>query len=79
MWKILALSICTIKERRQWIMKMFEYMRKDNFKELSPDQQRFVAARIMKDVNTYAVEHNISPEKAYEMYSFGLIGSDREV
>lgn len=60
-------------------MKMFEYMRKGNFKELSPDQQRFVAARIMKDVNDYAAEHNISPEKAYEMYSLGLIGSDREV
>lgn len=60
-------------------MKMFEYMRKDNFKELSLDQQRFVAARIMKDVNDYAAEHNISPEKAYEMYLYGLIGSDREV
>lgn len=60
-------------------MKMFEYMRKGNFKELSPEQQRFLAIRIMKDVNDYAVEHNISPEKAYEMYSLGLIGSDREV
>lgn len=60
-------------------MKMFEYMRKDNFKRLSADQQQFLAARIMKDVQSYAKEHNISPEKAYDMYAHGLIGSDREI
>ena len=40
-------------------MHVFEYGKKSNMNELSPDQQRFTAKMIVKEVQRIAKEHNI--------------------
>ena len=39
-------------------MHVFEYGKKSNMNELSPDQQRFTAKMIVKEVQRIAKEHN---------------------
>lgn len=58
-------------------MRMYEYMKKENMKMLSKEQQHFVAKVIMNDIRQIVREHNISEEMAYKMYSMGLYGGDR--
>ena len=57
--------------------KVFDYTKQRDFNELSPEQQQFTAKMIMKEVEKYAKEHNVSPEVAYEFYRKGMLGSDR--
>ena len=57
--------------------KVFDLTQKQNFDELTPDQKEFTAKMIMKEVEKYAQEHNVSPEVAYEFYRKGMLGSDR--
>lgn len=40
-------------------MRLFEYMRKENFNQLSPEQQRFMAKLITKEVEQIADEIEI--------------------
>lgn len=60
-------------------MHVFEYGKKLNMNELSPDQQRFTAKMIVKEVQRIAKEHNISEETAYWGYMHGLYDGDREL
>ena len=60
-------------------MQMFEYTKKENLKQLSPDQQHFIAKIIMNDVQQIARGQNISESLAYEMYAKGLYGGDRTI
>ncbi len=60
-------------------MKTFELLKKQNFANLSPDQQQFTAKMIMREVEKIAREKNISPEEAYYWYSKGLFDGDREI
>lgn len=60
-------------------MKLFEYMRKENLNRLPPEQQRFMAKLITREVEQIAREKNMPVEKAYYLFSKGLFGSDREV
>lgn len=60
-------------------MHVFEYGKKSNMNELSPDQQRFTAKMIVKEVQRIAKEHNISEEIAYWGYMHGLYDGDREL
>lgn len=60
-------------------MKAFELTRKQNMQAMSPDQQRFTAKMIVKEVEKIAKEHNISEEEAYWGYTHGLYGADREI
>lgn len=60
-------------------MHVFEYGKKSNMNELSPDQQRFTAKMIVKEVQRIAKEHNISEETAYWRYMHGLYDGDREL
>ena len=60
-------------------MKLFEYMQKENFNQLPPEQQQFMAKLITREVEQIAKERNISVEKAYFFFSKGMFGSDREV
>lgn len=60
-------------------MKIFEYMKKENFSKLPPDQQKFMAKLITSEVEHIAKEKNIPVEKAYFFFSKGLFGSDREI
>ena len=53
-------------------MHVFEYGKKSNMNELSPDQQRFTAKMIVKEVQRIAKEHNISEETAYWGYMHGV-------
>lgn len=53
-------------------MKMYEYTKKKNFDELSPEQKIFTAKVIMNDVKKIAKEKGISEKDAYEAYSKGL-------
>lgn len=60
-------------------MKAFELTRKQNVQAMSPDQQRFTAKMIVKEVEKIAKENNISEEEAYWGYTHGLYGADREI
>lgn len=60
-------------------MKAFELARRQNMQSMSPDQQRFTAKMIVKEVEKIAKEHNISEEQAYWGYTHGLYGADREI
>lgn len=60
-------------------MHMYEYTKKENLNQLSPDQQHFIAKVIMNDVKQIARERNISESLAYEMYARGLYGGDRTI
>ena len=60
-------------------MKAFELARRQNMQAMSPDQQRFTAKMIVKEVEKIAKEHNISEEEAYWGYTHGLYGADREI
>lgn len=60
-------------------MKMFEYTKKSNFEKLDADKQKFVAKKIMQEVKQIAIEKNISEEQAYNLYSKGLYGADRDI
>lgn len=46
---------------------------------MSPDQQKFIAKMIVKEVEKIAKEYNISEEEAYWGYTHGLYGADREI
>lgn len=52
-------------------MDIREFVKKKNFDELSPEQQTFVAKRIMMDVERIAKKLNISEETAYDFYMKG--------
>lgn len=60
-------------------MKLFEYMKKENFSKLPPEQQKFMAKLIIGEVEQIAKEKDIPVEKAYFFFSKGLFGSDREI
>lgn len=60
-------------------MRMYEYTQKSVVNELSGDQRIFVAKKIMQEVKKIAGEKGISEEMAYELYSKGLYGGDREI
>lgn len=60
-------------------MRMFEYMNKNVIETLPPERRQFITKMIMRDVEKIAKEKGISEEKAYELYSKGLYGGDREV
>jgi len=60
-------------------MKLFEYAKKSNLVKLDPDRQKFIAKIIMRDVQKIASEKNISEAAAYELYTHGLYGGDREI
>lgn len=57
--------------------KVFEYTRKSVMEELPFEQQCFMAKIISHDVAIAAEQLGVSEEVAYEMYSKGLLGSDR--
>lgn len=57
--------------------KVFDYTKKKEMEQLDEGQQRFTAKMIVKEVERYAKEHNVSPETAYEFYRRGMLGSDR--
>lgn len=60
-------------------MKAFEIAQRENFNNLSPEQQSFFSKMIMKEVKKIAKENNISEERAYWGYVHGLYGADREM
>jgi len=60
-------------------VKLFEYMKKSNFNKLPPEQQRFMAKLITREVEQIAKEKDIPVEEAYFFFSKGLFGSDREI
>lgn len=60
-------------------MYLFEYTKKANMEKLDPDRRKFVAKMITRDVQKIAAEKNISEERAYDLYSKGLFGGDREI
>lgn len=59
-------------------MKAIEYLREENYKDLSSEQRRFVAIQLIKDVSDYAMVHNVSPDEAYEVCLRDSIWSDVE-
>lgn len=59
-------------------MKAIEYLKEENYKDLSSGQRRFVACQIMKDVGDYAMKHSVSLDEAYEMCARGSIWSEWE-
>ena len=60
-------------------MKICEYMKKKNFDTLDTNGKIFMAKLIMKEVKQIAQEKNISEKLAYQYYSEGLYGGDREI
>ncbi|MBE6035629.1 MAG: hypothetical protein E7222_13170 [Clostridiales bacterium] len=60
-------------------MKLFEMTQIQNFKQLSPEQQRFTAKLINIEVKRIAKEKAIPEEKAYWGFTHGLYGSDRSI
>lgn len=60
-------------------MKMFEYMRKENLMKLTADQQKFVAKKIMHDIEHITKEKGISEIEAYALYAKGLYGGEHEM
>ena len=65
--------------RKEALMKVYELCFPGNMKKLTPEQQKFFSKMILHDCEKYAVEHNITPQLAYEFYSRGTIGGDREI
>lgn len=59
--------------------RMFELTKESKFNELTPDQKKFYAKKIMREVENLAREKKISKEEAYELYSKGLYGADRSI
>ena len=59
-------------------MKVIEYLKEENYKDLSSEQRRLVAIQLIKDVSDYAMVHNISSDEAYEICSRDSIWSDLE-
>jgi len=59
--------------------QMFEYARKGKMDSLSPDQQRFVAMMIVKDIKKYAKTHDVSEETVYSLWQKGMLGADRSL
>lgn len=57
-------------------MKVIEYLKEENYKDLSSEQRRFVAIQLMKDVSDYAMVHNVSSDEAYEICSRDSTWSD---
>lgn len=60
-------------------MKLYEYTKRENLEQLSYDQKRFITKVIMRDVKNIAAELNVSENTAFDMYSKGLCGGDREI
>ena len=59
--------------------KVFDYTRKNEFNQLGNDQQEFMARMMVREVEKYAIEHDVSPETVYELYRKGMLGSDRQL
>lgn len=59
--------------------RMFELTRKAKMQELPEDQQKFLAKKIMQEVDKIAEAKGISKEEAYRLYSKGLYGADRSI
>ncbi len=48
-------------------------------KDLSNSQQKFMARMMVREVEKYAMEHDVSPETVYELYRRGMLGADRHI
>lgn len=57
--------------------RVFDYTKKKKMKELTPQQQRFTAMMMIREIQNYALAHDVSEETVYELYRKGMLGSDR--
>ena len=59
--------------------RVYDYTKKNNMKKMTPIQREFMAKMIVKEVEKYAREHDVSVETVYELYSRGMLGADRQL
>ena len=59
--------------------RVYDYTKKNNMKKMTPIQREFMAKMIVKEVEKYAREHDVSAETVYELYSRGMLGADRKL
>ena len=59
--------------------KVFEFAKKKKMEELPPQQREFMAKMMVKEVQKYALTHDVSEETVFELYSKGMLGSDRSL
>ncbi len=59
--------------------KVFEFTKKKNLENLPIQQKAFVAKMMVKEIQNYALTHDVSEETVFELYSKGMLGSDRSL
>lgn len=57
--------------------RVFDFTKEKKMKELTPQQQRFTAMMMVREIQKYAVTHDVSEEAVYELYQKGMLGADR--
>lgn len=57
--------------------RVYDYTKKKVMDGLSPAQREFTARMIVREIQKYALEHDVSEETVYELYSKGMLGADR--
>lgn len=59
--------------------RVYDYTKKSVMKQLPLTQQEFMARMMVREVEKYAKEHDVSAETVYQLYSKGMFGADRQL
>lgn len=59
--------------------RVYDYTKKSVMESLHPDQREFMARMMVREIQKYAMKHNVSEETVYELYKRGMLGADREL